>query len=75
MAGRRISQMINISERSVVKNAEKAKKSFLDSLLTFSPCLAQCFGDSMETRDICSREAKARGREGERMMSRGGLQG
>jgi hypothetical protein len=47
----------------------------LDSLLTFSPCLAQCFGDSMETRDICSREAKARGREGERMMSRGGLQG
>jgi len=29
----------------------------------------------METRDICSREAKARGREGERMMSRGGLQG
>ena len=67
--------MSNISERSVVKNAEKAKKSFLDSLLTFSPRLAQCFGDSMETRDICSREAKEREREGQRMMRRGGLQG
>lgn len=58
--------MINISERSVVKNAEKAKKSFLDSLWTFSPFLAQCFGDSMETRDICSREGEGRREDDDR---------